>query len=90
MYEAPPPYPGIDPNLSSYNVGAQGYGAAAAASHAPPFTNGYPSQGCSAAGIVDFCIVFFFKVESIIHSVFQMLKACGWRLVGRPVWKPAN
>jgi len=44
MSDAPPPYPGIDPNLMAYQTHMNGHGAAAAAAAGP-----YPGQG-SAAG----------------------------------------
>jgi len=48
MYEAPPPYPGIDPNLTPYPTpggGVPGYGG-------PPYptTTGYPTPGGGVPG----------------------------------------
>jgi hypothetical protein len=46
MYEAPPPYPGIDPNLTPYPYpGAQQSNGA----HAPVFTSSYPPGSAAAA-----------------------------------------
>lgn len=46
MYEAPPPYPGIDPNLAPYPI----HGDAAMGGQAPPFTtNGHPPGSAAAA-----------------------------------------
>lgn len=51
MYEAPPPYPGIDPNLAPYPgpaAGAYGQPQPPHSGQAPPFTNGHPQY--TAAG----------------------------------------
>ena len=51
MYEAPPPYPGIDPNLIPYyNPGAAAAGGQSNGAHAPPFTSSAYPPG-SAAGL---------------------------------------
>jgi len=50
MYEAPPPYPGIDPNLAPYPVpGGQQHSNGMAAGQAPVFTNGHPPGSAAAA-----------------------------------------